>query len=160
MGGPIYGVRDQAIARKYERERFDLVGVEATYYSLNRDKNNVDPLYNEPCVWNFEKFCLKVHVQFEEKDDKEASTRDEGIETMFDGIVHMAVLEWTEKSPVGRRPKEGDVINAHETFFDVVLGASGGKVVDLPDFVGFKLNLKRRSKFIPERKVDVNLFET
>lgn len=147
----VYGDRDVQYQQRIERERIGLTGVQATYYRLKRAAN-VDPLYNEPCVWDFEEFCMTVAIEFEERDDRDPSVREEGFEVLFDARFQVSRLEWDENAPVGSVPREGDVIFAHDTYFDVVRTGSGGKVVDLPNFVGFKFDGRRRSKFVPERR--------
>ena len=59
----VYGDRDVQYQQRIERERIGLTGVQATYYRLKRAAN-VDPLYNEPCVWDFEEFCMTVAIEF------------------------------------------------------------------------------------------------
>lgn len=147
----IYGDRDIAYQRRIERERISLTGVEATYYRLNRAKN-VDPLYNEPCVWDFTKFCVIVAIEYEPRDDRDPSVREEGFEVMEDSRIQISKLEWDENAPQNSAPREGDVIFVHRTYFDIVRMGAGGKVVDLPEFVGYKLEGRRRSKFNPEQR--------
>lgn len=153
----IYGDRDLALALRYERERIYSTGVDTEYYSLNRGVN-VDPLYQEPNqdpgTWDFEKFHLIVAIEFQERDDETPSVRDEGFQKEADARCLVSLLEWQEVAPVGRRPKVGDVMYAHGRWFDVVKAEGGSKLVDLPDFVGYHLELKSRTKFLPDRKVD------
>lgn len=154
MTNPVYGPRDHALARRFERERIGFTGQDVRYYSLNRHRSNVDPLYNEPVVWSYDEFIVNAHIQFEEKDQRDPSAAETGLEVAIDGTLHIAFSEWSERAPDTRRPKEGDVVLTHEVYFDVVKANSGGKMVDMPNFVGYELTLKRRLKFDASRKVD------
>ena len=148
----VYGERDRRQFEKYEKERIGSTAPEATYFSLNRDAN-VDPLYNEPVLWEFEEFCLQVSIEYEEKDNREPSVRDEGIHVDYDAQVSIAKLEWAEHAPATRTPKEGDVIFVQKEYFDVVKANLGGNVVDRQSAVGYRLELKKRTKFDAKRKV-------
>lgn len=148
----VYGERDRRQFEKYEKERFGSTGPEVTYFSLNRGAN-VDPLYNEPVVWDFEEFCLQATIEYEEKDNRAPEVRDEGIHSEYDAFANIAKLEWEERAPAGRFPKEGDVIFAQKEYFDVVKGNRGGNVVDRQSTVGFRLELRKRTKFDAKRKV-------
>lgn len=150
----VYGDRDRAYFQRLEKERFGLTGPEATYFTLFRGRN-VDPLYNEPtgAGWEFEEFCLQVTVEYEEKDNLIPSTREEGAEFEYDAFVNIAKLEWEERAPVGKRPKTGDVIFVQKEYFDVVKANSAGMVVNRDSFVGYRLELRKRSKFDAKRKV-------
>ena len=148
----VYGDRDRRQFERYERERIGSTGPEATYFSLDRHAN-VDPLYNEPVLWQFEEFCLQVSVEYEEKDNREPSVRDEGIVVEYDAQVSVAKLEWEERAPSGRQPKEGDVIFVQKEYFDVVKANRGGNVIDRQSTVGYRLDLRKRIKFDGKRKV-------
>ena len=148
----VYGERDRAYFQRLEKERYGLTGPEATYFSLLRGRN-VDPLYNEPRGWEFEEFCLQVVIEYEEKDNRSPSIREEGLEVEYDAQVSIAKLEWDENAPIGRRPKEGDVIFVQKEYFDVVKDGSAGNVVNTADFVGYRLELRKRIRFDAKRKV-------
>ncbi len=148
----VYGDRDRAWFQRLEKERFGLSGPEATYFSLFRGRN-VDSLYNEPRVWEFEEFHLQVTIEYEEKDNVAPSVREEGEEIEYDAFVNIAKLEWDEHAPIGKRPKVGDVIFVQKEYFDVVKANSAGNVVNRDSFVGYRLELRKRIKFDAKRKV-------
>lgn len=139
--------------KELERERNGLTGPTANYYSLNRGKN-VDPLYNEPAPFDFrDPVELTVVIEFQEADNEDKSVRDEGMTYEFDAILYIAEAEWSEKIP-DRKPKATDVVFVNGKHWDVVKAGSGGNVVDTEEFVGFKLELRHRKKFLPERRLD------
>ena len=157
----VYGERDRVYLQKLEKERYGLSGPKATYYSLNRGQN-VDPLYQEPRGWSYEKFSIRVGIEYQEMESRDPSVREEGFETEYDAIVHIAKLEWDENCPTNlnesgttivRRPKEGDVIYVQEEYFDVTKANSGGNVIDQPTFVGYKVELRKKIRFDAKRKV-------
>ena len=147
----VYGDRDASYFKRLEKERFGLTGPEATYFSLLRGQN-VDPLYNEPTEHAFEEFCLQVVIEYEEKDNISPSVREEGSEAEYDAAVSIAVLEWEERAPTKKRPKIGDVIFVNKEYFDVVKDGSAGPVVDRDSSVGYRLDLRKRTKFDAKRK--------
>lgn len=148
----VYGERDRRYFEKLEKERHGLTAPESTYFSLNRG-NNVDPLYNEPRGWDYEEFCLQAAIEYEEKDNRDTSVRSEGFEAEYDAIITIPKLEWEERAPARRSPKEGDVIFIQKEYFDVVKANRGGNVVDRQSTVGYRLEVRKRIKFDAKRKV-------
>jgi hypothetical protein len=137
--------------RGFEEERINLFGQTCTYYILSRGQN-VDPLYNEPDPnWSFENYTLTAAVTYQEMDNRDPAVRDEGFIVEYDAEVFIAYNEWA--SAVGKGlPKEGDVLQIMNEYFDVVNAGKGGNFVDTVDQVGFKLQVKKREKFEPNRK--------
>lgn len=180
--GRVYFDEDAAYLRSLEEERIELVGPTAEYYSLNRGVH-VDTLYNEPDnewlyggesqrgtnqqdkkAWNFcpglgaAAVTLPVSVQYEEMDGRSPSVRSEGFKADYDAQLFMSKKHWDcaieGTCMSGRSPKEGDVVYVFNTWWDVMKSGSGGNILDTPYFVGYRLELKRRTEFVPERKVD------
>ena len=157
----LYGDQDHIVLKRWEEERISLTGQDCEYYSLIRGAN-VDPLYNEPFPNTTtgqlgEKFRLNFTfigaIIFEEKDNREPTVREEGFDVDYDAELFVSVNEWDGKAGIGFKPKEGDVLYSMGHFFDVVKKGSGGNIVDTVNYVGYKLTLKRREKFVPERKL-------
>ncbi len=167
----IYADQDAAYLRSLEAERIELVAPTAQYYSLNLSVH-VDPLYNEPTndplygggdplgtpaknstSWDFEgPHEFPASIQYEEMDKKEVSVRSEGMETNRDAEMLVSRNHWEEKFP-DRLPKEGDVVFIFDIWWDVVKEGKGGNIADTRHYVSFKLELKKRDKFTPDRKI-------
>lgn len=137
--------------RFYEEERINLFGQQIDYYVLSRGAN-VDPLYSEPAPsWSFTQYSLVGAVTYQQMDNRDPSVRDEGLVIEFDAEAYFAYNEW-EKRIGAKIPKEGDVLFCMGQYFDVVNAASGGNFVDTVNVVGYKMLLRRREKFDPNRK--------
>jgi hypothetical protein len=77
--------------------------------------------------------------------------RDEGFEVEYDAEVFVSYNEWARV--VGAKiPKEGDVLFLMGEYFDVVNAGKGGNFIDSVTVVGYKLQVKKRTKFTPDRK--------
>ena len=153
---PLYGEQDAAYARRIEAERNRLTGPTATYYQLLRGRN-VDPLYNEPVTWEFTKFEVVVSVEWEERDNREFEAEEEGSHAEVDAIARVARNAWEKVSTT--RPKEGDVIYFHERYWDVIKANEGSRMLDTSNFVGYQMELRKRSRFDPERRVKKGSFD-
>ena len=154
---PLYGERDRRFIQKLDEENIKRTGSRIVYYSRNRGVN-VDPLYSEPLGWTFRKFPLAAgHIEYEEKDGREVSVRDEGKTVMLNARLNISLIEWQREAYVDgglqRLPKAGDVIDIQLEVWDVVQANSAGNVIDRPDFTGFQLELRKRSKFVAQRKI-------
>ncbi|MFA4971342.1 MAG: hypothetical protein WC683_01930 [bacterium] len=172
-----------AYFKQLEAERIALVGPTCEYYSLNRGKHvdplygepDNDPLYggmdprgtpqHHPTSWNFSPdvaggeapLTFQCAIEYQEADQRQPSARAEGKQVEYDATLYVAVLHWEAavagRSFAARVPKEGDVTYVFGLWWDVVNAGSSGNVLDTASVVGWKLLLKRRSQFVPERKV-------
>jgi len=156
----LYGDQDKTVMRRWEEERYSLTGQDCEYYSLIRG-SNVDPLYNEPYPDTStgalgEQFRLNFTfigaITYQERDNRDPAVRDEGFYAEYDAELYVAINEWEKTAGTEFQPKEGDVIYGMGLFFDVVKKGTGGNIIDTVKYVGYQLMLKRRTKFVPERK--------
>lgn len=179
----VYYDEDATYLRSLEEERIELTGPTCEYYSLNRGRNvdalygepTNDPLYGGSSAlgslsksdeaWNFypdigegeEEISFPCAVEFVEADGRTPSVRSEGIVAEYDGIVAISRNHWEcayeDTIYVGRVPKEGDVIYVSDEWWDVVRAGKSGNVLDSTTYVGFRLEVKKRTQFTPDRKV-------
>ena len=149
-----------AYYRSLEAERFRLTGQSCTYFSLTRSVN-VDPVYDEPFDfilgqggWEYVEYTLVMTIEFQEEENKALSVRDEGLDKEFDAVAYMSRNEWETNGGLNanRTPKTGDVVFCMGKYFDIVKAGTQGNLIDRTDAVGFKFELKSRSKFNPSRK--------
>ena len=173
MSDRLWGVQDLALFRRWEAERNELVGPTATYYSLVRGAH-VDPLYNEPVADPLDydptagggarhdeafvfagPYNLIVAVIFECGTGRDANADEMGFEARYDGEVYVAYNEWAAKVPAGSLPKEGDVLSVNGEWWDVAAANPGGYATDAgrTDNVGYKLLVRKRDRFEPDRKI-------
>jgi len=121
--------------------------------------------------WNFcpdvaggdDPFMVACAVEYVEFDDRNPMVRPEGKVVEYDALASIAKVHWEcgieEGSDVpvclaGREPKEGDVLYAAGEWWDVVKTGGLGTVPGSYYNVGYRLQLKKRSMFTPDRKVD------
>ena len=115
-------------------------------YYPDINKTPPDDLLQMPCI-----------IEYQEMDNRQPSVRDEGFIAEYDAIMHLARDHWEctiEDTDIdGRLPKEGDVIYVFEEWFDVIKVGKGGNILDSPNYVGFKFELRKTTVFTPNRKV-------
>lgn len=158
-----------SILNDSESNLFDMIasdltraaGVDLNYYSMEKGKSNIDPLYGEYQTREYEgPWLLPSYVQWPQQSPMSG---DSGYTVEFDGKVTVARVEFeTHNAPY---PVEGDIVEFWRTpyhdidsrgkglFFDVIKVDNDGHVNDSPTFVQFKLTLKRRPQFAAERKL-------
>jgi len=179
----IYYDEDAAYLRSLEEERIELVGPTCEYYSLNRGKNvdalygepTNDPLYGgsanrgDPAIsneaWNFypdilagqDLVTFPVAIEYQEGDNRNPTARTEGFVYEYDAIIYISRNHWEcayeDTVIAGRVPKEGDVLYVFNEWWDVVKAGKHGFILDSPDYVGFKIEVRKRTQFTPDRKV-------
>lgn len=162
--------QDASVLRNYARERNELVGPIANYYSLIRGAN-VDPLYSEPVAdplyggpptgidakhddaFEYEEpRDVIMNVTFERATGMDPQADDAGLDAIFDGEAYIARDEW-ERVWTDRDPKSGDVLWVSNEWWDVKTAKTGGHVMDSGTYVEWKLELRKRDRFTPDRKV-------
>jgi len=179
----VYFDEDATYLRSLEEERIELVGPPCEYYSLNRGKNvdalygepTNDPLYGgssargAPSVsdeaWNFcpdvdageEPVVFPCSIEYQESDNRTPSVRTEGFVYEYDSIIAISrnhwECAWEDLMCAGREPKEGDVLYLFGEWWDVVKAGRSGYILDSPEFVGYRLELRKRTQYTPDRKV-------
>lgn len=179
----IYFDEDATYLRGLEEERIELVGPTCEYYSLNRGENvdalygepTNDPLYGgssargAPVVsneaWNFypdiaggdDPLTFPCAMEYQESEGRNPIARTEGFVHEYDAIMAISRNHWEcaleDTAIEAREPKEGDVLYLFGEWWDVVKTGRSGYILDSPEFVGYKLELKKRTQFTPERKV-------
>jgi hypothetical protein len=151
----------------YAQEHTGTASTPIDYYVQDVDGSPRDPLYDEPTerLWKGP-YALKGYAEFP---NLTAEAREEGLKKDWEATVWIARKEFEDKH--APYPKEGDVIrfwkipffdadaNLHEKvpgggwYFDVVLTDDDGHLFDGPEFVNFKLTVKRATEFAAERRV-------
>ena len=122
--------------------------------------------------WNFcpdiiqgdPQFIIPVIFEFQEMENRTPSVREEGKIVEYDAIMYLSAGGWEcaqedlEDSLgciQGRAPKEGDVVYGFQEWWDVVKVGRGGNVLSTPTTVGYRFELRKRTQFTPDRKVDL-----
>tara|TARA_Y100000310_G_scaffold23414_4_gene22453 strand:+ start:1358 stop:1861 length:504 start_codon:yes stop_codon:yes gene_type:complete len=155
-------------AQQQSARRYKAAGApEVTYYRLNRGKN-VDPLYGEPlspasvspsgAPWNFDgpvKFCGVI--EYTEYDDQDPEVQ-EALIVRGTAFLSFAIWAWQcahmERGHyTGVIPKIGDVLGVHGEWWNVVKAGRIGPILNSGDYTDYKLDLRRNSKFTPDRKL-------
>ena len=179
----VYYDEEAEYLRSLERERIELVGPTVEYYSLNRGMNvdalygepTNDPLYGgsspigtpsrDEESWNFypdvtggdPALTMSCAMEYEQMTNREFVVREEGLTAEYDAIMVISRDAWEcalEELPiVGRVPKVGDVVYVYNEWWDVIKVGSGGNILDSPNYTGYRFELKKRTKFTPDRKV-------
>ena len=149
-------------------EMNNIAGTAIDYYALDKQKTKRDALYDEPIqyVWRGP-YKLKAYVTWPESTP---DAREEGMKSDFEGTT-----AWLARADIeGLRmpyPQEGDIIRFWAVpyfnsagvdglavpnagyYFDCLDVDDDGHIFDQASFVGFKIELKRRTEFTPERKI-------
>jgi len=101
-------------------------------------------------------------VEYVEYDGRNPIVRPEGRMVEYDAILVVAKDEWDcgiddhlAACIKGRIPKEGDVAFAMGEWWDIVKVGGSGSVPGSSATVGWRMDLKKRSQFTPDRKVEL-----
>lgn len=118
--------------------------------------------------WNFcpgagdGTLTMPCSFEYTEAENRNPMVRPEGKIVEYDAVLMIADLHWecytdelgeTVVCIVGRDPKEGDVCYGMNEWWDVVKAGRSGNVLGTPVTVGWRLELKKRTQFVPERKL-------
>lgn len=150
------------------QEHTGIAGTDIEYYSHEVTKATRDPLYDEPLKRVYSgPFRVKGYVAWP---DTTPEVRMEGWRTVVNAEAWISRKEIEEKgcpapseTDVLRLWKipffdkewavDGDNVPGSGYFFDVLNVNDDGHLFDSAQFVGFRLTLKRRSEFTPERRI-------
>jgi hypothetical protein len=126
-----------------------------------------DQIHNQS--WNFcpdvaggeDPFIFIGAMEYVEAEQRNPMVRQEGKYVEYDAVLAIAVNTWEcaiedngSSCLSGRVPKEGDVCYAFLEYWDVVKAGKSGNILGTPIAVGYRLELKKRTQFVPERKLD------
>lgn len=155
----------------WNQEHTEALGTPLDYWPQDIVRSTVDPLYSEPevRVWSGP-FRFKAFMGWPEQTFE---TREEGARTLWDAMVYIPRLS-VEESNMPGFPREGDVVRVWQIpfydqyglgvdadldipgsgyYFDVIGVDEDGHALDNADFTRFRLQVKRRTEFTPERRV-------
>lgn len=148
-------------------EHTSIPGTTIEYFSLDKKGSTKDPLYSEAEEREFRgPYALKAHVTYPERG---LLAQADGLIARWDCTAWIARKSFeTAQCPI---PHAGDVIRIWNTpffnkegvinesvpdsglFFNILIVHHDGHLFDTPEFVGFKLTLRRRTDFTPERRI-------
>lgn len=142
-----------------------LSGTQVRLYSVRRAKNH-HPLYREPGAgskdWEFQgPWEFWGAIEFDPTTDVDTDAGSEGLKKSADAILWVSRKELEDIGAPD--PKVDDVIHfwgkrpfkraSGFEFFDLIKAEPHGNVMSTETFVQWKLTLKARSSFDPERRV-------
>jgi hypothetical protein len=158
---------EEPIFSCWAKEHIDIAGVQIELFHLNIEESTRDPLYDEPIERVFQgSYVMKGFVEYPESQPEAGESGLKGVWTATLWIPRASVEEANAPTPA-----EHDVIRFWNEpfykkysvleqeidgagyFFDVTRVDEDGHVFDQPGFVGFKLDLKRDTKYTPERRM-------
>lgn len=149
------------------QEHVGIAGTDIEYWSHDIQAGTRDALYDEPIKRVYRgPFKLKGYITLP---DSEPEARMEGSRTIFTAECWIARKEFEDvRAPA---PGESDVIRVWKSpffdkfavdnvtepgagyFFDILDVDDDGHLFDAITFVGFKMSIKRRTEFTPERRI-------
>jgi hypothetical protein len=158
-----------------EKFLFDLIGSEHAkfsgttieFYNMDRERTQVDPLYGEAVekVW-VGPYKLIGHIEWP---DPRPENREEGYRTTHIASAWIARTEFEQAHL--EWPSRGDIVRVWSIpffdaaavddestpnagyYFNIVNVQDDGHMFTNADFAGFKLELRRYSEFVPERRI-------
>jgi hypothetical protein len=105
-------------------------------------------------------FVVSCGIEYVEFDNRTPSVRPDGTMVEYDAVMSLSIMTWEcqielseNAALVGRVPKRGDVVYVFGEWWDVVKDGKSGNVRGTSEAVGYRLYLKKRSQFTPDRKV-------
>lgn len=100
-------------------------------------------------------------VEYTESDDRNPIVRPEGKSVEYDAILVISAVHWecaleehTSECIKGRTPKEGDVLYTMLEWWDIKKVGKSGNILGTATTVGYRFELKKRSEFSPDRKIN------
>ena len=155
---------------QYAQEHARITGTPCDYYKLDIKNSKLDPLYGEPIeggeVYS-KAFKIFAHILWP---NPNLRVQEAGVSMEFSSVIWVSRKEMDDKGIPS--PFAGDIIRFWDIpyfnklsvtnqdiegsgmYFDVIDVKDDGHIKDTPFFVGFKLQVKRTSKFEAERKLN------
>lgn len=139
-------------------------------YGGTNPKSLIGTSQTHDLAWNFcpdiaqgdSAIIIPCSFQYEEAENRSPMVRPEGKIVEYDAVMSIAVNHWIceilESGLIclsGRVPKEDDVVYCFNEWWDVVKVGGSGYILGTPIYVGYKFELKKRTQFTPDRKVDL-----
>lgn len=154
-----FGVKDKQFWDSLAQEMTELFGVDGAYLSALRASTTTDPYYNEPVNNKIEymRFPIKIFVSVERLEEPVVGERGRLLESRLECFVPTSEFQKN-----GIQPDEGDVVEFWGQQFNIVdiepVSIFGNKPLNIlgqPPSITWKMNVVRRTNFVPERKVKV-----
>lgn len=102
-------------------------------------------------------YMMDMAIEYQQSENRNPAIREEGKEAEYDAIIAVSRNEWEavmfDAGVAGKIPKEGDVIFVQNVWWDITKHGTSGNVLDTVSYVGFRLEVKKRTKFTPDRKI-------
>lgn len=170
-------VAEHALFDSVAQEHVHIVGTEIDYFSHQVPLSVRDPLYDEPIDRAYSgPFKIKIYITWPETafevDEKgwraltsaeawiprkEVEDKNCPAPTPTDVMRVWNTPFFNEWSVAGLAkagiPVPNTTVPNAGYFFDILSVVDDGHLFDSPQFVGFKLEIKRRTEFTPERRV-------
>lgn len=162
--------RENEIIHAYTaQEQAEIAGTSIHYWVQDRVNTKLDPLYNEPIerVW-VGPYQIKVAVKWP---DDTFEVREDGARKLWTAQVTIPRITM-EKVQMVSVPEEGDVLRIWDLpffeavaqgvnrdtpkagfYFDVIRAAPDGVPLSNGLFTRYILDIKRRTEFVPERRL-------
>ena len=152
----------------WAQEHTHILGTTIEYWSLDVAGSKRDALYDEPVERKWlGPFKMKGYLGYAPSGPE---AREEGFRTTFTTEIWISRKDFEDANCPS--PNEGDAIRVWKTpffdqwavdgedvpgrgyFFDVINVDEDGHLWDQSTFVGFRCDIKRRTEFTPERRID------
>lgn len=158
---------EEPILSCWAKEYVDIAGVKIELFHLDIDESVRDPLYDEAIERVFQgSFRMKAFVEYPEAQPEAGESGLKAIWTATVWIPRLSIEEVNAPTPA-----EHDVIRVWNSpffkkysvleqdiegsgyFFDLIKVDEDGHIFDQTGFVGFKCDLRRDTKYTPERRM-------
>lgn len=164
-GGFTLDDRELALFDSIAKEHTEKSGTPVLYWHYDRKRSTVDPVYDEPENRVFDgPYKVVGNVTYP---DSMPEAREQGLRTQWNASLWIprraleeagapepdvgdVVLLWSNSYFISDGVQEAKVPGA-QFMFVVTDSNSDGHLFDTPSFVGFRLEIERRSEYTPER---------
>ena len=153
---------EKSLFDSFAQEHTGIIGTPMEYWIQNTAGSPFDALYGEPEPRLFKgPYLMKGFVV---RPEEQPESREEGFRSFWRAEAWLARKEFEDKNIPD--PHIGDIIRIWDIpyfneqapgesgfYFDIEYINNHGHMFDSPNFVGFSVQLKRRSDFVPERRI-------